>query len=117
MANEINVNVSCAISASGQTVNGIGTFQADLGGGGFLGNEQTIGTASELLVIGDVSTPAVVFIKNLDETNYIEVDNVTSFDNWPLKLFPGQAIIVTPQTGVIYCKANTAACKIWSVVG
>jgi hypothetical protein len=116
MANEISVSISCAISSAGQTVQGSGSYLATLGGIGFMGNEQTIGTAAEQLLIGDV-TPAVVYIKNLDDTNFVEVDSANTMDSFPQKLHPGQSIILLPQTGTIYLQADTAPCKIWAVLG
>lgn len=117
MANEISANLSCSISSSGQTVLGSGQFLADLAGAGFIGNEQTIGVTDETLTIGDVTTPAVVFIKNLDPDNFVQVDSANTYDKFPQKLFPGQAIMLLPETGAIHLKADTAPVKIWSVVG
>jgi hypothetical protein len=117
MANEISISLSCSISSAGQTVQGSGNFLTSLGGGGFLGNEQTIGTTAEAIVIGDVATPAAVYVKNLDPDNFVQVDSAATMDKFPQKLMPGMSICLLPTTGVIYAKADTANCKIWAVVG
>lgn len=117
MANEISVNVSVAISSAGQTVQGTGSFLTSLGAIGFMGNEQTIGTAAEALLIGDVTTPAVVYIKNVDDTNFVEVDAVNTMDSFPQKIGAGQSLVLLPQTGTIWLKADTESVKIWAVLG
>lgn len=117
MPNEINANCSVGISASGQGVNGSATFPGDISVDGFLGEEQLIATVSTPLTVGDITTPKVVFIKNLDTTNFVQVDSATTFDKFPQKLYPNEGILLLPQTAAIYLKADTAACQIWVCIG
>lgn len=39
--------------------------------------KQTIGTSEEALQLGEISAVGAVFIKNLDETNYVEIKTTT----------------------------------------
>jgi hypothetical protein len=116
MANEISVNLSCAISQGGNNVSSNATYQQNARNGGFIGNEQTIGTSQESLILGDVgTTPVLVMIKNLDATNFVQVDADTAFDKFPQKILPGKAIYLAPETGTIYIKADTAPVVVWVV--
>lgn len=69
---------------------------------------QEIGTSEEALTVGDVSSLGLVVIKNLDETNFVEVGLTASYT---IKLLPGQACLF-PPAGTLYAKANTAACDV-----
>lgn len=116
MAQEITATTSLSVSLSGQTASGSTTFKLDLTGD-YLGEEQTIGTTSEQLDFGDLTLPQAVYVRNLDTTNYVEIDSATTMDKFPQKVYPGTAILLLPQTGTIYAKANTASVKIWFVAG
>ncbi len=118
MANEITVNLSAAISSSGQSVSGTAQFIASLSATGFLGEEVTIGSSSAAVIsLGGLSDPAVILVVNQDTTNFIQVDSASTLDKFPQKLLPGQAILLLPETGTIYAKADTAPCQAWIVVG
>ena len=116
MAKEITASVSTVITDTGNQVQGNAASQADFSGK-LIATEITVPTASTLLSLGSVTTPTVIFIKNTDPTNYIELDHVTGFTAWPQKLLPGEGIILYPEDGTIYGKANTASVKIWVVAG
>jgi len=118
MANEISANLSCTISQSGQSVSGTQSFSANLSSTAFIGEEVTIGSSSAATIyIGGLSNPTVVLILNQDTTNFITVDNVVGLGNFPQKLLPGQGVLLLPDTGTIYAKADTAPCQAWVVAG
>src|SRR5262245_37084828 len=116
MAQEISVTVNSNITLQGQTVSGNTAFKADLTGD-YVGEEQDIWTNAEALDFGAIIIPTTVYIRNLDATNYVQVDSASAMTSFPQKIMPGQAIMLLPQTGTIYAKANTAACKIFLVAG
>jgi hypothetical protein len=117
VANEIQSTVSVTITFQGATASGSASMQDTLTTT-FIGNEQIIGTTAEVLDLGDVGAdPIVVFVKNLDATNFVTVDSISLLTNFPQKLIPGAAIFLRPQTGTIYCKADTASCKVFVVAG
>lgn len=114
MANEISINLSVTVSISGQSATG--TVTSSDNASTFIGNEQTIGTAAETLTFVDVgSPPAFLFVRNMDSTNYVEVDSVNTFDSFPQKILAGRGVFLYPQTGTIYAKANTSSVKCWIV--
>lgn len=55
------------------------------------------------------NSPGLVFIQNLDSTNYIDVSDNTSTYPTQLRVLPGQFIIVnwSASTSAIYVRANT----------
>lgn len=116
MANAIAYNVTLQITGSGETVVGTVNYSG-AGASAMIGNQQLIGTTAETLTFGDVGTPNSLFVKNLDPDNYIEIDSVNTMDKFPQKLLPGEGVLLKPQTGTIYAKANTAACYVWVVAG
>lgn len=114
MANEITLSASLSIVKSGVsiagTVSGLAVTQA---GDQSIGNVQNIGTSSEALTIGDVTTIGYLFLKNLDATNYVEFDlnnpvSTTAF----CKLLPGEGALIPTRQTTIYGKANTAAVNV-----
>lgn len=76
---------------------------------------QVIGTSSEQITLGEIGTPQKLLIKNLDTTNYVEIDSADTYDKFPQKLVAGDWCILCPQTGTIHAKANTAAVRIRKV--
>lgn len=74
----------------------------------YITGTQTIGTSEETLDVGDVSSSGLIVVKNLDDTNYVEIGLTGSY---PIKLKPGQ-FCVFPPTGTIYALANSADCDV-----
>lgn len=73
-----------------------------------------VGTASELLTIGDLAgVPAAVMITNLDSTNFVLISGETGFTAvMQLKILAGESVLITPLAATLYAKADTAACNI-----
>ena len=116
MSNEISAGVSIGVSHGADSVSGSASFRANAQTNGFSENEQLIETTATLLDFEDQTTPQLLFIKNLDANNYVQIDANNSFNGFPQKLLPGQGILLTPQTGTIYAKANVAAVLLAVVV-
>jgi hypothetical protein len=118
MANEISVSASCTITQAGQSVSGSKSFNANLSSTSFLGQEVTIGsTTAALVYMAGLTNPSTVLVINQDTTNFITIDNILALSNFPQKLLPGQAVLLLPETGTIYAKADTAPCQAWIVAG
>lgn len=118
MANEIAVSLSATISQAGQSVSGSGSYNASLSATTFLGEEVTIGsTSAALLPLGGLAAPSIVYIKNLDTANFITVDSAAALTSFPQKIRAGQSILLLPETGSIYAKADTAPIQAWIVTG
>lgn len=114
MANEINAACSLTASKGGATVTASGTKTADMAGDQMITNVQAVGTSSETLQLGDVTTLGYLMIKNLDATNYVEVASDTGFGASTIvsKLLAGDIILLKAPVATLYVKANTAACNI-----
>jgi hypothetical protein len=109
------IQTSTALIFSGST----DSFQASASssvtqsGTGALFQTQSIGTSSEALNLGDLANVGGgLLIKNTDETNYVEIDAVNTFNSFPQKILAGRTILLAPQTTTIYAKANTASVAI-----
>ena len=77
----------------------------------FRGQEQFVGTTSELLSIV-ASVPAFIYINNLGLT-MIMVDSVSTMDSFPQRIIPGGNLCLCPETATIYVKSSTPDGKIW----
>lgn len=73
MANEITLKFSLQAENGflKQSVN-IGQLQVDQAAAGMAGGAQEIGTSEEVVDFGDVSTEGLLFLRNLDDTNFVE---------------------------------------------
>lgn len=77
------------------------------------GHIQEVGTSDESLDFGDVSTHGWLFLRNLDETNYVEYGPDASGMVEIGKLEPGETALFRMVDGTdIKAKANTAACLV-----
>jgi len=76
--------------------------------------KQNVGTSEEALKLGDVSSLGWLMLKNLDETNYIEVKTGTG-GTVIGKMLAGESfgpIRVGSGVTAPYVVANTAACQM-----
>jgi hypothetical protein len=79
-------------------------------------NYDSIGTTAEALDISDVTTIELIVIKNMDSTNYVELDcNYSASFSADIKLEAGKSAVFKPS-GTVYAKANSAACKVEYIV-
>lgn len=110
--NVITMSAALSLVGTGMNVGGSGSFSANQVGTTGLGNVQTVGTAAELLLVGDaVPANGYLFIYNQDATNYVEVDSANTFDKFPQKITAGKFVVLMPETSTIYLKANTGSCN------
>lgn len=118
MAKEISCNVKVYIASKGTSKSaGELSWTEDLGGTG-IGFEQKIGVAAEPIPLpADVGVPKVVYIQNLDPTNYVEIDNVTGMIGWPQKILPGTAALLRPGSATLHGRANGGEVRVWIVAG
>lgn len=113
MANEINLVASLIHAQGGTTVNATVNKFITQSGTKRVANTQIIGTSSEALTLGDV-TPAYVYIKNLDATNFVYIGYQTACTsgNAFLKLLPGEAFVGHVAQSVLYALADTGNVNI-----
>lgn len=111
MSNTINASIQLQVSLSGGgSISGIGSQQLTQSGSHNIENVQNIGTVAETITLVDLASVGFILIKNLDATNYVEIDSANTFDKFPQKILPGGSILLSPETTTIYAKAHTAAC-------
>jgi hypothetical protein len=115
MANEITLQGFLTLQRSNNSLQGVGTANANTtaNGNGVL-NVQTITTGDTLISIGNVSfaTAGYLFVKNLDGTNYVDIgydDGATK--RYFARLRPTQEFCLLPvvPTQNYYAKAHTAS--------
>lgn len=77
-------------------------------------NVQSIGISEEAIALGEVSSLGVMYAKNLDGTNYLEIRSGTGASNDVIKLKPGEAWVWRWGSDVTapYAIANTATCLL-----
>lgn len=111
MANELTLNTSLSYSKSSDTVNRSLTKQITVSGSVRAAGVQIIGTSEETLAIGDVTSVGIVFIQNLDSTNYVEVAAVPS-ERFSIKIKAGEGYPFRANGNTIYLRANTSPVKV-----
>lgn len=117
MAKEISCSLKLSIASKGSS-NAVGSVNSseDLAGG-FEGFQATIGSTTAAAIALGVPSPKVVFIQNLDDTNFLTVDAIVGLSSWPQKILPGTGVVLRPPNGTIYAKANAAPVNAWIVAG
>ena len=115
MANEITLKFSLQVENGflKQSVN-IGQLQVDQAAAGMAGGAQEIGTSEEVVDFGDVSTEGLLFLRNLDDTNYIEFGPEDTGAMVAVgKLEPGEfAFFRVKPSVVLRAQADAAACLL-----
>jgi len=85
-------------------------FYVNMTGNNFSHGFQSVGTGTEAVsVLADVSTQGFVFVRNLDNTNYVLFGAAATGD--PVKCKAKEAALFRIN-GTLYGKANTAACNV-----
>lgn len=116
MADEITVTDSASIVNGDfrDTLDFGGTYRIDQTTAGSASGTRSIGTSAENLVMTDITTPGILYVRNLDDTNFVEVgvDN-TGFVAMA-KLLPDDppARFRVADSTTIQLKADTATCQI-----
>lgn len=117
MANELKLNRQNLLKyyKSGDTVEVDEPYTVhDVTGTEYIDTILSIGTSAETVTKSDIGTWGIVYLENLDTTNYVEVGD--DADNPTIKLYAS-------GSGVNWClapwgatnislKANTAACRV-----
>jgi hypothetical protein len=107
----ISFSGSLSVTDGGTVVvKGSGSETATQSGAQLLSNVQIIGTTTEALLLGDVTTIGWLYLENLDSTNFVRVGlatPVTSGDAF-LTIPAGQFALVPTRQTTIYAIADTA---------
>lgn len=67
---------------------------------------QAIGTSPQLIDLSDfINPPPYLFIKNMDNEFFVEIDSSSSFNQFPQKIPPERGVLLSPDTTTIYARA------------
>ncbi len=110
MASELNASASLSVLKNSATANAQGSGAFDVAGTYYIKSTVSIGTGDETLDIGDVATVGMVFLKNLDATNYIQFGQ--NGTDYAIKLLPGEFALFRWTSNAIHAKAHTGACLL-----
>ena len=113
MANEIKVRPYVSLTkVNAKIALAPGTISITQTGNGFYHNVSSIGTSEEsIATFGDVASEGIVYIRNLDATNYVQIGFATGV--YGMRLAAGHIAQFTAEPGLtVYFKANTAACNV-----
>lgn len=113
MANEISVTFAANVTKS----NLLREFEPgaqrwDMAGDKIYHNTLDIGTSEESVTsFGDVSTEGYCYLRNLDDTNFVQVGFATT--DYGIRLEPGEyAWFRLEPSADLFLKADTAACVV-----
>lgn len=115
MANEITVSVGVQVTNGSLTDQfQMVALKRDQAASGKSDQVLSIGTSEEDVSFGDVATPGIVVLHNLDATNYVEYGMSDTGTMKKLgKLIAGdKAMFRMAASTTLRMKANTAACKV-----
>ena len=115
MSDELDLSFSVKFSKGGAEIPARReNLSVDITGDAFTHEVQEVGTVEEELPQGaDLGTPGYCFIKNLDDTNYVEVGLTGSYT---IKLKAGECALFRCAGASLYAKANTAACLVEYII-
>ena len=116
MSDEINISLNVQVTNGNmkETISP-GTLQIDQSAVGRAGHAQSIGTSAETVSLGDISTNGVLYLRNLDETNYITFGPQSDAGTIEVlgKLKAGEfALLRLAPSIVLWAQADTAACLL-----
>ena len=117
MANELTLSASVSYEKGNveEISRAISSLLATVSGSGFIHNVQAIGTSEEALNLAAVTIAGGwAFLKNLDDTNYLEVRSGTGASNDIIRLNAGEFALLRWGSDITapYAIANTAECLL-----
>lgn len=114
MANEISLLLSLAVNKNGAAINLSSQQSKDLSGSKMVNLIQIVGTgAGEAPILGDISSPRLIILRNLDPTNYVTVSLGGGSSVHLLALDFPMVIPMTSLTSTdIEMQADTASCRV-----
>jgi hypothetical protein len=104
MANEVAVSIRLSWSKSGAQIIGTVSDSYDQSGSQAIENVQIIGSSSEAVTFGDVTTVGWVMFKNLNETGKVHIGttNPVTSVNAEITLDPGEGTFLKTTQAAWY---------------
>lgn len=119
MADEMNLQVNLNYTKDKVSLARNVTQKITVSGADYSDQTQDVSNSAHeaLSINSDIGTKGVVYIRNLDATNYVEVGVDVSTTFYPLiKIKPGEMQVWRLAAVSPYVKANTATVKIQVLV-
>lgn len=111
MANEKQSTISFSITKNNQRVADTLSLNEDLSGTDYYGKSWSVTTSWVAVPLDALASFDLVFIKNTDTTNYVELATANDGTHKFAKLTPGRACFVPfNSASTLYWKANAASC-------
>ncbi len=114
MADEISVTTQVRLNNGNLTDDFAETVSHDQTTARMLCSVLDVGTTEETIALGDIAAPQLIFLTNLDATNYVEF-GVDSSGFKPVgRVQPGKSVGPIPAAASVtyQLKANAAACDV-----
>ena len=117
MANELQYTITGEYQKGNSIKSSFGgtKIKKSISGNTKLGGTVSVATSEEAIPIGEVTAAgAFIWVKNLDDTNYIELRTATGASNDAVKVPAGKEVAFYWGSDVSapYWIANTAACLV-----
>jgi len=113
MANEGYYTVNLQASKGGAKVERSESLRFDMAGDDMVQATQLIGLVAETVTFpGITGAPQMVLIKNLSDTNFIELGGDSGLTVFKLKILPLRSALISPSSATLYALADTAAVRI-----
>lgn len=121
MADELTISVHLSFAKGSRSVStdglgGVGQL-ITVSGTDYIHKTQTIGTTAEALDIGDIGTCGWMYVRNLDNTNYVEISRATlSSGQGTVKVKAGESQLFRLGSNTPFAIANTSPVEIQYII-
>jgi len=110
MASEKQTSISFSIAKSNLRVSDTVSLNEDLSGTDYYAKSWTVTTSWVAIPLDALASFDLLFIKNTDATNYVQIALDNASAQIFAKLTAGRAMFLPPNTSTLYWRANTASC-------
>ncbi len=110
MAGTLTLNTGYSYSNSNDTASRQKSKAIIVSGTARIAGRQTIGLVEETISMGDVTLPGIIYIENLDSTNFVTVGCVTG--QRPIKIPAGEGYAFRLTGTSIFIAADTASVDV-----
>jgi len=108
MANELRLRTSLTYTKGSVTLSQNPDIQIDVSGVPRQAAVVSVGTSEEAVAMGDVVTPGVILVKNLDATNFVQLGATTGV--YTIRVKAGEVFPFRLDGTTLFAIADTAAC-------
>jgi len=116
MADELQIQQYLNFSKNGASIVKQLSLNYTVAGEDYANNTQDISTSDTILDLGNITTPGFAWIKNLDDTNFVEVGMMIGGPayHYFIKLGPGKAMLapLNVASNAVALKADTATVTV-----